>query len=223
MAPARIAIAGFTSKLARLITLHLLEKPGVEVVGICRDTAKLPKDIAENPRIQLWRAESTDSTSIRKALFGASACICCYHLGYDSLMVEGQKMLIDACISERVPRYVASDFSFDFRGLKMGDFPFKDFQYKISDYLRKKESEGCIRAVHILNGGFFETVLSPFMGILDVKSKKIQYWGSGDEKWEITCMEDIAKFTAEVAVHQDATGVLKGKEVPHAIMSPDVL
>ena len=128
-------------------------------------------------------------------------------------MMEGQQILIDACIAESVPRYLASDFSFDFRGLKMGEFPFKDCQIKINDFLQKKENEGRIQPVHVLVGGFIEAVLTPFMGILDPESKKIRYWGTGDETWDMTSMEDIARFTAEVAYDDNATGVLKGKQM----------
>ena len=126
-------------------------------------------------------------------------------------MVEGQKVLIDACIAERVPRYIASDFSFDFRGLSIGEFPYRDCQLKILDYLQEKEDAGSIRAVHILNGGFHEAVLSAFMGILNAGSKKVCYWGRGDETWEITSMENTAEFTAEVASDAKAVGVLRGK------------
>ena len=212
MTPTRIAVAGFTSRLARRITVNLLQKPGVEVVGICRDPAKVPEDIARNLRVQTWKAEYKDSTTLRKALRGVSTCVCCYH-GAESLMVEGQQVLIDACIAESVPRYLASDFSFDFRGLKMGQFPFKDFQITIKDFLQKKESQGRMQPVHILVGGFIEAVLTPFMGILDPESKTIRYWGTGDEPWDMTSMEDIARFTAEVACDQNATGVLKGKRM----------
>jgi hypothetical protein len=119
-------------------------------------------------------------------------------------MVEEQRILTDACIAESVPRYPASDFSFDFRGLKVGEFHFKDVQIIINDLLQKKD---------ILVGGFMEAVLTPFMGILDPAFKKMRYWGTGDEKWDMTCMEDIAKFTAEVANKPNAIGVLNGKQM----------
>lgn len=128
-------------------------------------------------------------------------------------MVEGQKVLIDACIAENVPRYIASDFSFDFRGLSMGEFPYKDCQLKIRDYLQKQEDVGTIQAVHVLNGGFHEAVLSAFMGVLNIESKKVCYWGTGDETWEITSMENTAEFAAEVASDPDAVGVIRGRSI----------
>ena len=131
-------------------------------------------------------------------------------------MVDGQKVLIDACIAENVPRYMASDFSFDFRGLSMGEFPFKDCQLKIRDYLQKQEDAGSIQAVHVLNGGFHEAALSAYMGMLNPESKKVCYWGTGDETWEITSMENTADFTAEVASDPNAVGVLRGKSHPSA-------
>lgn len=219
MAPTRIAVAGFTSRLAILVTRNLLQKANVEVVGICRDPKKVPIDIAEDPRVQTSKAEYTDSTTLREALKGVSACVCCYH-GAEALMVEGQRILIDACIAESVPRYLASDFSFDFRRLKIGEFPFKDVQIIINDLLQKKEDEGQIQPVHILVGGFMEAILTPFMGILDPASKKMRYWGTGDEKWDMTCMEDVAKFTAEVANDPNAIGVLNSKQMLYNLSLP---
>lgn len=210
MAPCRIVVAGITSRVAQLITTNLLEQPDVEIVGICRDNTKVPGYISKNPHVTLVEAEYSDIAKLRSALRGASVCVCCY-FGPEELMLRGQIILIDSCIAENVPRYLASDFSFDYRGLKIGDFPFKDFQLKIDEYLVKRESEGRIKAVHILNGGFFEAILFPFMGTLDVESGEIRYWGTGDEPWDMTSMEDTAKFTAKVLGDQQATGVLNGK------------
>ncbi|KEF52259.1 uncharacterized protein A1O9_11499 [Exophiala aquamarina CBS 119918] len=215
MEPCRVAIAGFTSRVAQLITSHLLEQPDIEITGICRDTAKVPSHISQNPSVTLVKAEYSDVTKLRTALRNASVCVCCY-FGPEELMLGGQLILIDACIAENVPRYLASDFSFDFRGLKIGDFPFKDFQLKVDEYLAKKESEGRIKSVHILSGGFFEAVFCPFMGTLEVESRKVRYWGTGEEPWDMTSMEDTAKFTARVVGDQGATGVFNVRGERHS-------
>lgn len=211
-AATRVVIAGFTSRVAQLITSYLLRQPDLEIVGICRNAAKVSEEVARNPKITVREAEYSDSKALRNALHGASVCICCY-FGPEPVMLEGQFLLIDSCIAENVPRYIASDFSFDYRGLKIGDFPFKDFQAKVGDYLAEKERQGQIKAVHVLNGGFFEAVLFPFMGLLDVQGKRFRCWGTGDEPWDMTSMEDTAMFTAKVASDHSATGVLKGKWV----------
>lgn len=125
-------------------------------------------------------------------------------------MIEGQKTLIDACIAEKVQRYIASDYSFDVRGLNYGDFPFKDFQLKIRDYLAEKEKAGQITGVHCLKGAFQEVVVSPMIGIIDVQSDTIRHWGTGDEPWDMTTVADSAAFVAKVAMDESASGFLAG-------------
>lgn len=210
MASSRVAIAGISSRLALLLATQLLRTPGVEVVGICRNPAKVPKDLSENPRVKICKAGANDSTALRNTLRGASTCVCCY-LGDDALMIGGQKILIEACVAEKVQRYFASDFSFDFRNLSLGELPHKDCQLEIMEHLRKEERSGKIKAVHILNGAFHQAVLSGYIGLLNVDSKTIRYWGTGDEIWEMTSMDNTAEFVAEAVLDSTAVGVLRGK------------
>ena len=134
-------------------------------------------------------------------------------------MTQGQQTLIDACIASHVPRYIASDYSFDFRGFKLGDFPGKDFCLTTQAYLAEKEGRGEVKGVHVLNGAFTEYVFSPFLGVYNAAKDEsrgegagavFKYWGTGDEKWDMTSMPDAAKFTVEVACDEGANGVQKG-------------
>jgi len=202
-ATTKIAIVGFTGKMARLITTSLLNShPNVEIHGISRSLAGIDKATSSNPRIKLFEAGATDSKALRHGLTGTSTCICCY-LGDNTLMTEGQRTLIDACIAEKVPRYIASDWSFDFRGLKFGDHPSKDPMKHIQAYLEEKAAE--IKGVHVLTGAFMEVMWAPH-GFVNVAKGTFRYSGTGDEKLEMTTMEDSAKYTAEVAVDESING-----------------
>jgi hypothetical protein len=199
----KIAIVGFTGRMASLITSSLLKShPNVEIHGISRSLAKIDKAISSNPRIKLFEASATDTTALRRGLANTSTCICCY-LGDATLMTEGQKTLIDACIAEKVPRYMASDWSLDFRGLKLGDHPNKDPMKHIQAYLEEKTAE--IKGVHVLNGAFMEVMWAPH-GFVNAAKGTFKYSGTGDEKLEMTTMEDCAKYTAEVAVDEEVDG-----------------
>ncbi|KAH9203992.1 hypothetical protein DL95DRAFT_131625 [Leptodontidium sp. 2 PMI_412] len=204
----KIAIAGFTGKMARLITNSLLTRhPNVQIHGLCRSPSKVDAKLLSNPNIKVFEADSTDPAALRRGLAGTSACICCY-LGDNSLMIDGQKTLIDACIAENVPRYIASDWSIDFRPLAFGDHPSKDPMKHVQVYLEEKEKEGKIKGVHVLNGGFMEVVWAPFLGFADAKEGVFRYFGTGDEKLEMTTYADTAAFTAEVAADPNAVGFL---------------
>ena len=204
----KVAIAGMTGKFARLITTHLLTKPDVEITGFCRTPTKVPQDISSDPRVTVFNASSTDIEKIRQAIRGADICICCY-LGDTSLMETGQKQLIDACIAERVPRFMDSGYTFDYRPLERGAAPQKDFCKEIQAYLHQKSDQ--IKGVQILNGAFMEVCFAPFYGLFSPDGPTLQYWGNGDEKLEMTTYEDAAKFAAEIALDKNAVGYQSGK------------
>jgi hypothetical protein len=126
-------------------------------------------------------------------------------------MIDGQKTLIDACIDERVERYIASDYSLDFRRLELGQHPQKDPMKHVQAYLEQKEGEGKIKAVHILVGGLMSIMLGPALGAFP-DTNTCQFWGTGDELLDITTYEDTAAYVAEVAADSTAVGFVNGEE-----------
>jgi hypothetical protein len=211
MSPTIITVAGFTGKMARLITTVILSThPAAQIHGIARSPEKVAPELKTNKNVKIFAASASDTNEIRKALSGASVCICCY-LGDDNLMVDGQKLLIDACIAEKVPRYIASDWSLDFRPLAFGEHPAKDPMKRVQAYLEEKEKEGQIKGVHVLNGAFMEIIWARFAGYVNVKEDTFSYWGTGDEPIEVTTMVDAAAYTASIAVDPNANGFLNCK------------
>jgi hypothetical protein len=206
-----VAIAGANSKLAALIANHLLENyPEIKIHGIARSPEKVDAAIRDSPNVEIFEASASDTSALRQGLKGAEVAMCCY-LGNNELMTEGQKTLIDACIDEKVARYIASDWAFDYRGLELGDHPSKDPMIHINAYLEEKEKSGKIKAVHVLNGAFMEMVLGPFNLCFQPKVQLYQYWGTGDETMEMTTYADAAVFTAEIAADHSAVGFLNGE------------
>ncbi len=208
MSPIKVSIAGFTGKTATFLTTELLKDSNIIIHGICRDPSKLPSEIASHPNVKIFTAKVDDAGALRRAVRDTSICVCCY-MGDDSVLVEGQKALIDACIAEGVSRYVASDWSFDHRGFKIGDLPMKDFQRHTANYL--EENKQRIQAVHILNGAYTEVFWSPFLQVYNPEDKTFRTWGSGDEKLDITSWADAATFTAEVVKDPKSVGWIRGK------------
>lgn len=209
MATITIAIAGITGTLGRLITKHLLSHPDVHINGLYRNPSKLPLSLQTDPRLTLFQANASDVKVIRRALRKADVAICCYLGDATTVMVDGQKTLIDACIDEGVRRYIASDWSMDFRKLALGEHPPKDPMKHVQAYLEEKSDE--ITAVHVLNACFLER---PWVGLWDAQKECFRYWGTGDEKWEFTSYNNAAEYTAEVALDREANGWLSCKLGP---------
>ena len=206
-----IAIAGFTGRLARLTTTALLARyPDVKIHGIARSPEKVDPKFSSAKNVKVLAAAADDMKALRTALRGVDACICCY-LGDSSVMLDGQKMLIDACIAEQVPRYFASEYASDYRPLEYGDIPNKDSAKRIRAYIDEKEKESKIKGVYILTGGFAEAIFAPFLGWIDAKEGIFRYYGTGDEPLQMTTMPDVAAYVAEVAVDPELTGTFNCK------------
>lgn len=211
MSPHTVAIAGINGKMATLIAKHLLARhPEIMIHGIARSPHKVDAGIRNSPNVKLFEASAFDTRALGRALKGAEVAICCY-LGNNELMTEGQMTLVNACIDEKVSIYIASDWSFDYRGLRLGDHPSKDPMIHINAYLEAKEKSGEIKAVHVLNGSLMEVVMGPFNPFFQPKARAYQYWGTGDEVMEMTAYADAAAFTAEVAADPTAVGFLNGE------------
>lgn len=212
-----VVIAGLTGKLGRSIASNLLRNhPEIKIHGIVRSLDKVDQAIRQSPKVALFQAGAFDNEALRRGLKNASVCICCY-LGDNDLMTDGQKSLIDACIDEKVARYIASDWSMDYRGLEFGQHPLKDPMKHIQAYLEEKEGLDQIKGVHVLNGGFMDIILAPFVGFLLPELNTFNYWGTGDEQIDLTTYDDAATFTAEVAADSSAAGFLNGRYSAHLL------
>lgn len=205
MAPLTIGVAGFTGKFARLIVSSLLERPAgvVKIKGLARDLSKVDATTASASNVQVVQGDAFDAEKVREFVRGCDVVVCCY-LGNDHVMIEGQKLLIDLAEEEKVPRYVASDWSLDWTKLKMGELFAKEPCQRVKTYLDQKQT---IKGLHVLVGGFTDVVFAAFFNIWDQEHKTFRYWGTGDEVWECTTYENAAQYTAALCLDPDATGV----------------
>ncbi|OAA75565.1 NmrA-like family protein [Akanthomyces lecanii RCEF 1005] len=199
-----IGIAGITGKFARLVVSNLLQYKEVDIRGFCRDPAKLPRDVLSSPRVTVVQGNATDRDAIRQFAKGCNVIVCCY-LGDDTLMTEGQKLLVDACELEKVERYVASDYCLDYTKLEYGQHPAKDPMKKVKAYL--EEERKSVRGVHVLIGAFMETFWGKFFGIFDADEVQFSYYGTGDELWESTTYGTAAEYVAAIAADRNAVGM----------------
>jgi hypothetical protein len=119
-------------------------------------------------------------------------------------MTEGQKLLVDACELENVPRYIASDYCLDFTKLEYGQHPAKDPMKHVKAHLETKKN---VQGVHVLIGAFMETFWSGYFGVWNAKDFKLSYYGEGDEVWESTTYGTAAEYVAAVALDRNAVGM----------------
>ncbi|OMP84326.1 hypothetical protein BK809_0000333 [Diplodia seriata] len=200
-----VGIAGITGKFARCLASHLLKHPDVSIRGYCRNASKVSAPLQSSPQVSIIQGEAFDADQVRAFVSDLDVVVCCY-LGDDNLMVEGQKTLIDACEEQKVPRYIASDWSLDYTKLEIGQLWVKDPMKHVKAYLETKK---VVKGVHILVGAFMDTVFSPFFNLLDAQTATFQYWGEGTEILESTSYNNAAEYTAAVARDPAAVGIQK--------------
>ncbi|KAI6765436.1 hypothetical protein HG530_006506 [Fusarium avenaceum] len=199
-----VGVAGLTAKFAQCLIKALQEYPDVTIRGFCRSPKKLPQAALDRYNIDIVQGEYDDENAAQAFARGCDILICCYY-GDDDVMTRGQKVLIDACVKEGVPRYVPSDFSVDYTKIPDGELFPKESTKIIKKYLVEKKVMG----VHVLVGALMETFWSPFFHIFDSSNATISYWGTGNEKWELTTYETAAAYTAALIVDKNASGVFR--------------
>lgn len=199
-------IAGISGKFAQCIIKSLLLNPSVQIKGYCRSISKLPTILTTRPRIKISTGSYDDKASIQNFVSNTSIVICCYFASTE-VMTNGQKYLIDACETAKVPRYIAGDFSVDHTLIPSSRIQlFPKPTMKIIEYLSTKKT---VKGVHILNGALMETFWAEFFQLYDSSSRTLSYWGTGDEKWEFTTYQTAADYTAAVALDENAVGIFR--------------
>ena len=146
------------------------------------------------------QGDATDEDAIRSFGKGCDVVVCCY-LGDNALMTDRQKLLVDACEHEHVPRYIASDYYLDFTKLEYRDHLAKNPIKHVKAHLDTKKN---VKGVHVLIGAFMETFWSEYFGIFYAKSPKFTYYGTGDEIWESTTYGTAAEYVAAIALNKEA-------------------
>lgn len=195
-----VGIAGVTGQFARLLALELLKHHDVSIRGFCRSPTKVSTALQD---IEVVQGSAEDTEAIAKFVRGCDIVVCCYS-GSDELMVNGQRLLIDACEDCGVPRYMASDWCLDYTKLELGELFSKDPMKHVKAYL---ETKNRVKGVHILIGIFFETLFSPYFGIYDAESHTFSHWGDPEVRFEGTSYQNAAQFTASIIRNRDAVGV----------------
>ncbi|KAG8664272.1 hypothetical protein FPOAC2_14197 [Fusarium poae] len=199
-----VTLFGANGNLAIRITRILLQKPDISLKGYARDVSKIPEEIRNHPRYQAIQGQIDDQEKIHETVRGSDVVACLYQ-GFQDVVLDGQKLLIDICEEEKVGRFFSSAYVGDIRNMKVGLHERMDLPLQIFEYLKGKKN---LPSVHIICGGFIETWLE-YAGVIDLDTQTISYWGTGNEIWDLTSYDDTAAFTAEAIQDKSAVGYLK--------------
>ncbi len=202
-------LAGATGMLGARIADHLLDLPDVELRLLIR--APAPPGSAKAHAVDalvdrgavVVTGDVTDPGSLDAATSGVDVVVSALQ-GGPEVVVDGQIALAEAAARNGVRRFVPSDFAIDLFSAPEGA-P----QFDMRRRADRRIDALPMQVVHVLNGGFMDMMLDPGRpGLVDVAAGTVTIWGTGDEPFDLTTLDDTARFTARLATDPaDVSGV----------------
>lgn len=196
-----VLLAGSTGMLGARIAHHLLREPGVRLRLLAREAAFSDPGRKEGLRAleaqgaDVVLGDLSDGDSLRRAAEGVDIVVSAVQGGRE-VIVDGQLALARAAREQGARRILPSDFALDLFAATPGEHPAFD--------LRREADEAIaglgLEHLHVLNGAFLDGMVG--MGF-DHDARTVSYWGTGDELFEATTVEDTARFTARAALDRD--------------------
>jgi len=198
-----ILVAGATGNLGLRIVNALVSKDiTVRVLVRANSSSEKLKDF-ENSGVEICKVESWNIEEIKKHCIGVT-CVVSVLAGLRDVVIDAQKVLLDAAIAAGVPRFIPSDYSLDFTKFSFGENRNLDWRREFHEYLDKSP----IAATSVFNGAFMELLLNE-MPMIIFKKQLVIYWGKADYKWGFTTMDNTAEFTANVALDDSSPRYLR--------------
>jgi uncharacterized protein YbjT (DUF2867 family) len=148
----------------------------------------------------LVQGDLHDPESLAVATRGIDVVISAVQGGRD-IIVDGQLALARAAHASGVRRFIPSDFALDIWAAPAG----------APMFALRREADAAIdelglEVVHVLNGAFMDMMLDPHTaGVVDLEKGAGNYYGDGTDQFDVTLIDDVAAFTARLAVDEFAT------------------
>jgi hypothetical protein len=198
-----ILVAGATGNLGERIVKALIKKDAIVKVVVRENTdAKKINHLKQMGAI-VELVNMANVKVLSKTMTGAT-CVVSALSGLRDVIIDTQKILLDAAVKAHVPRFIPSDYSLDFTPFNAGENRNLDWRREFHEYLDKQP----IKATSIFNGAFAD-MLTGQMPLILFKQKRVLYWGKKNHPMCFTTMDDTATFTAHVAMDNDTPRYLR--------------
>lgn len=200
-----VLVVGATGTLGNRIAHHLTDHPDVTLRLLVRDPS--PADAEKAALLdeltgrgaELVVGDLGDPGTLSAACAGVDVVVSAVQGGRD-VIVDGQVALARAAAEAGVRRFVPSDFALDIWEAPEG----------APMFAMRREADAAIEGLgldvlHVLNGAFMDMMLDPDTAdVVDLDAGEGRYWGAGDDPFDVTLIEDVAAFTAELAADPEA-------------------
>jgi len=190
-----ILVAGATGNLGLKICMALIQR-GAKVKALVREESDSDKlQLLAEAGVEIMRVNYGNPENIRDACKGID-CLVSALAGLGDVILDAQKILLEAALLTGVKHFIPSDFCTDYTRLVPGE----NRNFDLRRTFRAHIDSSNIKVTSIFNGAFAD-ILKYNTPILNLKSKTIAYWGDkADWKLDFTTMENTAAFTAAAAM-----------------------
>lgn len=195
--------------LGNRVVAHLIDHNDTDVRLLLRESVPSDPGKAAIVRALTDRGATivvgdvTDASSLAAATRGVDTVVSALQ-GGEAIIVDGQVALAKAAADRGVRRFLTSDFAIDlFAATEVGP------QFEVRRRAAAEIDPLPMEVVHVLNGAFLDGMLDPTRpGLLNVGDGAVMLWGTGDEPFDATTVDDTARFAARVATDpEDRSGV----------------
>ena len=199
-----VLIAGATGMLGSRIGHFLVGQPDVTVRLLAREG--WDGDPTKRERIEpllqggadILIADLAEPGSLTEALRGVDVVISALQ-GHREVIVDGQIAIAEAAVRSGVRRFIPSDFAVD-----LFNAPAGAPQFEARKDAGREIDAMDLQVVHVLSGAFMDLMFGPgSAGPVDLNTGSVAYWGTGDEPFDLSTVDDTARFTARLAVDPD--------------------
>ena len=193
-----VALAGATGDLGQRIAAALHARGATVRAIIRQDTSEGKLAMLRGTGAVPAPVDFGDAPALAKACSGADMVVSALN-GLEPTMIDLQGRLLDAATTAGVPRFMPSDFSLDFTRTRPGDNRNMDLRRAF----QARVDAAPIRAHSVLNG-MFADLLTGQAPIVLHKQRRVLCWGDADQLLDFTTKDDVAEFTADVALDPQA-------------------
>lgn len=195
-----VVVAGAAGRLGSLIALNLVKRHMAVKAIVRPGTAASRTRSLQDAGVMIAEVNMTDVSALTETLQGASTVVSALQ-GLQDVILGVQGVLLEAAVAAKARRFIPSDFSLDFTKTAPGSNRNLDLR---REFHAKLDASG-IEWTSILNGAFMELVTGGQIPLINDKWHRIMYFGSADQKLDVTTVPDVAAYTAAVAADTNPT------------------
>lgn len=189
-----VVVAGSSGDLGMRIVKALIRR-GARVRALVRpETSNAHLLKLKRVGAQTATVDYENSDDLTAACKGAH-CVVSALSGLREVIVDGQLRLIRAAVAAGVERFIPSDYSIDYNMLPPGSNRNLDLRREFFQMASKEP----IEVTSIFNGAFAD-LLTGQAPIVLYPLKRVLYWGDPDQPLDFTAKNNVADYTAAVAL-----------------------